>query len=122
MPRHRAFQVTALYIKLETIAVEVRLSEYELSHQRKISVIFRQNDGDDFATENFKKWLFLLKVAILVYAVFLFMSKPFVSFADSDDLQRFLTRTECFCQEKLVAKKSTLCYTVLKIIAKVGII
>ena len=91
-------------------------------YQNTISVIFRQDDGDDFATENFKKWLFLLKVAILVYAVFLFMSKPLVSVADSDDMQRFLTRTECFCLEKLVAKKRTLCYTVLKIIAKVGII
>lgn len=69
MPRHRAFQVTALYIKLETTAVEVRLSEYELSHKRKISVIFRPIDGDDFATENFKKWLFFLKVPIIVYAV-----------------------------------------------------
>lgn len=59
MPRHRAFKVTALYIKLETIAVEVRLSEYELSHKRKISVVFRQNDGDDFATENFKGSAFL---------------------------------------------------------------
>ena len=57
-----------------------------------------------------------------LYAVFLFMSRPFVLFADSDDLQRFLTRAECFCQEKLVAKRRTLCYTVLKIIAKVGII
>ena len=77
MPRHRTFQVTALYIKLETKAVEVRLSEYELSHKRKIYVIFRQDDGDDFATENFKKWLFLLKVAILVYAVFLFYVEAF---------------------------------------------
>ena len=59
MPWHRTFQVTALYIKLETKAVEVRLSEYELSHQRKISIAFRQNDGDDFATENFKESAFL---------------------------------------------------------------
>ena len=81
---------------------------------RMMEMILRQKISKD--------QLFLLKVAILVYAVFLFMSKPFVSVADFDDLQRFLTRTECFCQEKLVAKKRTLCYTVLKIIAKVGII
>ena len=59
MPRHRTFQVTALYIKLETTAVKVRLSEYELSHKRKISVIFRPIDGDDFATENLKESAFL---------------------------------------------------------------
>ena len=50
-----------------------------------------------------------------------FTAQSFVLFADSDEPQRFLTRTVSFCQGKLVAKKKTLCYTVLKIIAKVGI-
>ena len=49
-----------------------------------------------------------------------YTARSFVLFADSDEPQRFLTRTAWFCQGKLVAKEKTLCYTVLKIIAKVG--
>lgn len=57
----------------------------------------------------------------MVEALYPFTAQSFVLFADSDEPQRFLTGSECFRQGKLVAKKKTLCYTVLKIIAKVGI-